>query len=131
MNSLPSPKLSEEFRVVCLCASWCGTCREYQGGFLALQEEYPRASFLWLDVEQDHPWGDWIADLEVVNFPTLLIQRRDAVLFYGPMLPQQGILRRTLENFLAQAPEESHAWAHGTPERRAWQDSCQLPRDGL
>ncbi len=121
----------EEFRVVCLCASWCGTCRDYQDGFQALEGNFPHAAFLWLDVEQEHPWGDWLSDLDVENFPTLLIQRRDVVLFFGPMLPQHGILRRTLESFFAQTPEESHAWAHGSPERRAWQDSCRLPVDGV
>ena len=127
MTSVPATAASEEFRVVCLCASWCCTCREYREGFEALAAAFPRTAFLWLDVEQEHPWSDWMSDLDVVNFPTLLIQRHEAVLFYGPMLPQHGILSRTLENFVSQTPAESLAWAHGSPERRAWQDNCRLP----
>ena len=129
MTSLPSAARSPsaEFRVVCLCAAWCGTCRDYRDGFQAMAADFPGTDFLWLDVEEQHAWGDWISDLDVVNFPTLLIQRADTVLFYGPMLPQHGILRRTLESFHAQSPGESLAWAHGSPERRAWQESCRLP----
>jgi histidine triad (HIT) family protein len=69
-----------EFLVACLCAAWCGTCRDYRAGFHALAERFPEARFLWLDVEDD---ADLVDDYEVENFPTLLIQRHDTVLFFG------------------------------------------------
>lgn len=132
MNT-PAPAFrqeNQEFRVVCLCAEWCGTCRDYRTGFQALAAELPQAAFLWLDVDDEgHPWSGWVADLDVENFPTLLIQRADQVLFFGPMLPQHAILRRTLESFLAQTAAESQAWVEGSPERREWQETCRLPQD--
>lgn len=108
----------EEFLVACLCAAWCGTCREYQPGFEGMSKDFPGVAFRWLDIEAE---GDLLADYDVENFPTLLIQRGDLVLFYGVMLPQHTHLRRLLETFLEQSPEESRAYAAKTEERREWQ----------
>ena len=107
-----------EFLVACLCAEWCGTCREYRPGFEAMAADFPNTEFRWFDIEEE---GDLLVDFDVENFPTLLIQRNDDVLFYGIMLPQHHHLRRLLETFQDQTPEESSAYAQKTPERQAWQ----------
>jgi thiol-disulfide isomerase/thioredoxin len=112
-----------EFLVACLCAAWCGTCRDYAAGFHALAERFPNARFLWLDVEDE---ADLLDDYDVDNFPTLLIQRHDSVLFFGPMLPHHDLLQRTVESFNAQSPEESRRYATSSPERRAWQTERNL-----
>ena len=112
-----------EFLVACLCAAWCGTCRDYQKGFQALAERFPNARFLWLDVEDD---ADLLDDYDVENFPTLLIQRHDSVLFFGPMLPHHEILQRTVESFHTQSPDESRRYAGSDPERRSWQTERNL-----
>lgn len=112
-----------EFLVACLCAAWCGTCRDYRPGFEALARQYPDADFLWLDVEDD---AAWLGDFDVEDFPTLLIQRSGWVLFYGPMLPHLAHLQRTLDAFRAQSPEQSRDYAFGNEERRAWQEDCNL-----
>ena len=112
-----------EFLVACLCAAWCGTCRDYREGFQALAERFPNARFLWLDVEDD---ADILDDYDVENFPTLLIQRHDSVLFFGPMLPHHEILQRTVESFHAQSPDESRRYAGSDPERRRWQTERNL-----
>ena len=112
-----------ELLVVCLCAEWCGTCREYRPGFEALARRWPDAAFFWIDVEDE---AQWVADLEVENFPTLLIQRGEEVLFYGTMLPQHAILQRTLESLAAFSPEDAHRHAHANEERRAWQRDCNI-----
>lgn len=112
-----------EFLVACLCAAWCGTCRDYREGFQALAERFPNARFLWLDVEDD---ADILDDYDVENFPTLLIQRHDSVLFFGPMLPHHEILQRTVESFHAQSPDESRRYAGSAPERRNWQTGRNL-----
>ena len=80
--------------VTCLCAEWCGTCREYRAPFFALAERFPDAQFVWLDVEYD---AEKVGDLEVDNFPTLRIQRGEEVLFYGVMLPHVAHLARLIE----------------------------------
>jgi len=117
---MPEPASPErEFLVVCLCADWCGTCRDYRAPFEALGKELPDAEFLWVDIEDE---GDWAGDFEVDDFPTLLIQRREWILFYGTMLPHVGHLQRTLEMFRSQSPEESRGYAFASPERRGWQE---------
>lgn len=113
----------EEFLVACLCAAWCGTCREYQPGFDAMAKDFPAMAFRWIDIEEE---GDLLADYDVENFPTLLIQRGDQVLFYGVMLPQHHHLRRLLETFAEQTPEQSREYALKTEERRAWQEPFNL-----
>ncbi|NSL54124.1 thioredoxin family protein [Uliginosibacterium aquaticum] len=107
-----------EFLVACLCAGWCGTCREYQPGFQALAQKFPLAGFVWVDVEDEPEVAD---DIDVENFPTLVIQRDERVLFCGPMLPQLHLLERLIETFMAQSAEEALHYALGNAERAAWQ----------
>ncbi len=114
-----------EFLVACLCAAWCGTCRDYRDGFLALAAHFPDARFVWLDVEDE---AELLDDYDVENFPTLLIQRHDTVLFFGTMLPHHDLLQRTVENFHAQSLDESRRYAASNPERRRWQTERNLRR---
>lgn len=112
-----------EFLVVCLCAAWCGTCREYRDGFEALQVRFPDVGFAWVDIEEQAEVAD---EVDVENFPTLVIQRASHVLFCGPMLPQHFLLERLIETFLAQSDEASVAYAVGTAERRSWQGVADI-----
>ena len=114
--------LDREFLIICLCAEWCGTCRDYRPGFAALAAEFPTAGFLWFDIEDD---AGLVGDLDVENFPTLLIQRDRHVLLYGPQLPDHGLLRRLVQSFLAQPLEDAMRYA-ASPERAAWQTDCNL-----
>jgi thiol-disulfide isomerase/thioredoxin len=115
--------VSEEFLVICLCAEWCGTCRDYQAGFNELATRFQDVRFRWLDIE-DH--ADDLGDLDIENFPTLFIRRGESVLFFGTMLPQLSHLRRTIETFLEQTPEQSRDYAMSNPERRGWQEDSDL-----
>jgi thiol-disulfide isomerase/thioredoxin len=116
----PLPPEEREFLVVCLCAAWCGTCREYEAGFRELEQQYPAVGFLWVDIEDEN---SGVEDWDIENFPTLLIQRADTVLFFGPMLPQASILHRALDTYLAQTPADAGQYAHATAERAGWQAS--------
>ena len=114
---------SQEFLVICLCADWCGTCREYQPGFIELAAQFPAARFRWLDIEEQ---ADDLGDLDIENFPTLFIQRGESVLFFGTMLPHLSHLQRLIETLQEQTPEQSRAYAVSSPERREWQGSPDL-----
>jgi thiol-disulfide isomerase/thioredoxin len=80
--------------VACLCAAWCDVCKQYRPGFEALAAEHPEQQFVWIDIEDQ---ADLVGDLDVENFPTILIQHRDVVVFYGTMLPEPRQVARLLE----------------------------------
>jgi len=88
---------NREFLVACLCAEWCDTCVAYRSGFLAMAERFPRAEFRWVDIE-DH--AAEIEDIEVENFPTILVKRGGETLFEGVMLPRHEHLHRLLEKLM-------------------------------
>lgn len=96
--------------MVCLCAEWCGVCRDYQACFEAvgalIQVDDPSAQFIWLDVEDE---ADFLHPLDVDNFPTLLIGVGDSPRFWGPITPQATTLERLV--------------------RRTAQESGNAPRD--
>lgn len=109
--------------VACLCAQWCGSCREYQVAFEALAQRHPGHHFVWIDIEDQ---ADLVGDIDVENFPTLLIQRGPVVTFFGTMLPEVRLAERVLQDQLAKTPEAIKAEAASTPERAAWQQDSNL-----
>ena len=114
--------------VVCLCAEWCGTCREYKTEFDRLASVFPDVRFLWCDIEDN---ADALGDLDIENFPTLCIRRGDLILFFGVMLPQIGLLRRLIESFSELSPDQARSYAFSSPERSAWQINADLSLIGL
>ena len=94
MNTPDASRAQAPLWVVCLCAEWCDVCRQYRPGFEALAREWPRARFLWLDVEDEE---DVAGDVEVETFPTLLIADSRGARFLGPLPPQPGVLGRMLQ----------------------------------
>jgi thiol-disulfide isomerase/thioredoxin len=80
--------------VACLCAAWCDTCRAYRHGFDAMADAHPDKRFVWIDIEDE---AEVVGELDIENFPTLLIQRRDAVAFYGTVLPDHLLAERLLQ----------------------------------
>jgi thioredoxin 1 len=86
-----------DYEVICICALWCDTCAEYRPGFEALAADFPQARFGWLDTEDD---AEEIGDLEVENFPTILVKRGGHTLFFGPQPPSHEVLRRLLRELV-------------------------------
>ena len=81
--------------VACLCAQWCGTCRDYLPLFTQLQAEFPQVRFTWVDVEDE---SELVDPVEVENFPTLLMARGRSPLFFGPVMPHLETLKRLIQN---------------------------------
>lgn len=89
---------NREFLVACLCAEWCDTCVAYRPGFLAMAERFPQAEFRWVDIEDD---AEAVEDIDVENFPTILVRRGGETLFHGVLLPHHEHLHRLLEKLIA------------------------------
>jgi len=87
--------------VVCLCAQWCGVCREYRSAFDALARDWPQVRFEWVDIEDE---SELAGDLDVETFPTLLIADGRKAHFLGPLLPQAAVLERLLTTLRSGAP---------------------------
>jgi thioredoxin-like negative regulator of GroEL len=85
--------------VICLCAQWCGVCREWRDAFERAAAEHPRMRFAWVDVEDE---AEAMGEVDVETFPTLLVARGDQPLFFGPVLPSGNQFTRLLES-LSQA----------------------------
>ncbi|PHV35287.1 thiol reductase thioredoxin [Janthinobacterium sp. BJB312] len=109
--------------VACLCALWCGTCGSYRATFEELAARHPDTVFVWIDIEDQ---ADVVGDLDIDNFPTLLIQHEDNVAFFGTVLPDGGLAHRMVQAQQALSAEELVALASSTQERRDWQRDCNL-----
>jgi thioredoxin reductase (NADPH) len=77
-----------------VCAAWCDTCNAFRPAFEAIARPRPRLRFLWLDIEDD---AALCGDVDVENFPTLLIYRGAATLHFGVSLPHEATVARLVD----------------------------------
>jgi thioredoxin 1 len=90
--------------VACLCAQWCRTCDAYADTLAAVRDAmrigHPDAAmrFVWVDIEDE---SELVGDLDIEDFPTLLLSRGDQALFFGPVLPHAQTLDRLVRSALA------------------------------
>ena len=82
--------------VVCLCADWCGVCRDYRAIFEWVATQHSQLRFAWLDVEDQ---ASLVGDLEIETFPTLLVANDHGACFMGALTPHAHTLSRLLEAF--------------------------------
>ena len=88
--------------VACLCAEWCGSCREYRATFDALAAQFGAdADFAWIDIEDD---ADALGDLDIEDFPTLLIADAGGARFLGPVTPQAQTAERLIRERARRRP---------------------------
>ena len=95
------PDAPAHWRVHVLCAQWCGVCRDYMP-FVQTQGSTDE-QWIWVDVETH---ADLLGDLDVDNFPCLLITEEGAVRFLGSVTPQPEVAQR-----LVQALRQGHRYA--------------------
>ncbi len=91
--------------IVCLCAEWCGTCRDYRPLFDSLAASLPDHRFSWIDIEDQ---ADLVGDVDIDTFPTLLVAQGEHVLFAGPVLPRLADTQRLIAT-LWQSPQDGDA----------------------
>lgn len=98
--------------VICLCAQWCGVCRDWRGIFEEAAAAHPQARFAWVDIEDE---SEAMGDVDVETFPTLLVARGGRALFLGPVQPSAAQIKRLVANLLGDtaapvaAPSEADA----------------------
>jgi thioredoxin 1 len=95
------PDVPAHWRVHVLCAQWCGVCRDYVP-FVQAQGSTDE-QWVWVDVETH---ADLLGDLDVDNFPFLLITEAGAVRFLGTVTPQLEVAQR-----LVHALRQGHRYA--------------------
>jgi thiol-disulfide isomerase/thioredoxin len=85
--------------VACLCAEWCGSCRDYRATFSALEARFGAdADFAWIDIEDE---SDALGDPDIENFPTLLLADAGGLRFLGAVTPHAATAERLVANALA------------------------------
>jgi hypothetical protein len=111
MSAVPIPTI-EPLLVACLCAQWCRTCDAYRDTLVAVRDAirlgHPDTPmrFVWVDIEDE---SELVGDLDIEDFPTILLARGDRVLFFGPVLPHAQTLDRLVRSVL-----DSHLAAPST-----------------
>ena len=106
----PQAEDANHWWVICLCAEWCGVCREWRAAFNAEAAAHPEMRFAWVDVEDE---ADAMGDVDIETFPTLMIAREGKPLFFGPVLPSGAQFSRLVaslvESGAASGPVSSEA----------------------
>src|SRR5574343_1228736 len=80
------------WRVHVLCAEWCGTCRDYRA-FAASQAQHGEEDWVWVDIETN---SDLLGELDIENFPTLLVTQAGVPRFLGTVTPQPEVAQRLI-----------------------------------
>jgi len=85
--------------VACLCAAWCDTCDDYRRVFESeAAQRAGQVEFRWIDIEDE---AALVGDVEVENFPTLVIAQNGRAQFYGTITPHARTLTRLVDAALA------------------------------
>lgn len=106
--------------VACLCAAWCRLCDDYRPTLDKVIDELiaqgrPVVAH-WIDIEDD---AELLGDVDVENFPTLVVIDERQVRFAGTITPQPDTLRRLLRATVVDAAAGA-AFAAVDPEVEAF-----------
>jgi thioredoxin 1 len=91
--------------VVCLCAAWCGVCRDYYSIFRTVAARHPDLRFAWVDIEDR---ADLVGDMDIETFPTLLMLDHSGVRFQGAVTPNPATTSRLIGSSMQGSKVVSH-----------------------
>ena len=91
--------MQEAWWVICLCAGWCGVCRDWRAAFEQAARSDPATHFAWVDVEDE---ADAMGDVDIETFPTVLVAHGGEARFLGPVQPSAQQLARLVAGLQAQ-----------------------------
>jgi thioredoxin 1 len=95
----PMDGKATDLLVICLCAQWCGVCRDYVAVFEELRAQFDsQCELSWIDIEDE---AELLDGVDVEDFPTLLIAQGSQPLFFGPITPHAQTLERLVQGALA------------------------------
>jgi thioredoxin 1 len=97
MNSMAVDAASTEWWVICLCAQWCGVCRDWRDLFEQTAAAHPHLRFAWVDIEDE---AQAMGDVDIETFPTMLVAKGSSARFFGPIQPSGPQLSRLLASLL-------------------------------
>ena len=109
--------------VACLCAAWCDVCSNFRDSFTALADLHPTMQFVWIDIEDE---ADLVGDIDVENFPTLLIQQGSRVAFFGTVQPAIKAIQRLIQAQVRHAGDTGAGASGASGATRAPIDSLDL-----
>lgn len=102
ISSVKAQLASKDWLVACLCAAWCDTCNNYRNSFHTLADQHRDKCFAWIDIEDQ---AHLVDEIDIQDFPTILIQYRDQVVFLGTVLPDPMQLHRLILSMTENLPD--------------------------
>lgn len=112
MQAAGSGGAGDGWRVICLCAAWCGVCRDWRAAFDEAAAAHPGVRFDWVDVEDE---ADALGEVDVDTFPTVLIAQGGHPRFYGPVLPSAAQLGRLVQSLRSEPRAAASVSAEAGP----------------
>ena len=97
--------------VICLCAEWCGVCREWRTAFDEAAAAHPELRFVWVDIEDE---AEAMGDVDVETFPTLMIAKASQPFFFGAVQPSGAQFVRLIAS-LQEGNSAGAVPAHAAP----------------
>ncbi|BBB66203.1 hypothetical protein UNDYM_1950 [Undibacterium sp. YM2] len=102
ISAIKADLANKDWLIACLCAAWCDTCNFYRSSFDELMSKHPDKCFAWIDIEDQ---AHLVDEIDIDNFPTILIQYRDQVIFLGTVLPDAAQLQRLILSMTEETPD--------------------------
>jgi hypothetical protein len=93
----PEEQTAPAWRVHVLCAQWCGVCRDYRA-LVDAPRTGAAVQWVWVDIETH---SDALGELDIENFPTLLVTEGAEVRFLGTITPQPEVAERLIQSLLS------------------------------